>query len=108
MKQRLAEWTETEPADDRLVRPTPPAGSNVTRNEVPERPSAAYLRNLILALIRDETRSIEIERQCIKLMRAINSNDLPQITQLVAQLGRLADDEGRTLPRLDAESSSDR
>lgn len=74
-------------------------------NEVPERPSAAYLRHLILALVADSATPMQVQAECVTLMRAINSNDLPKITELVARLARLADAEGFLLPRLDEEPS---
>lgn len=94
ISQRLAELAEKEPADNRIA-----------HNEVPERPSAAYLRHLILALVADRATPSKIQAECITLMRAINSNDLPKITELVARLARLADAEGLLLPRLDNEPS---
>lgn len=101
--QRRGHWPDKEPADSRVATITPLVGPATARNEVPERPSAAYLRHLILALIDDRTTPISIQGECVKLMRAINSNDLPKITELVVRLARLADAEGFTLPRLDKE-----
>lgn len=105
ISQRLADLAEKEPADNRVATATSALRSVTARNEVPERPNAAYLRHLILALTGDRTTPVEIQAECVELMRAINANDLTKITELVARVGRLADAEGFILPRLDREPS---
>jgi|SRR3970040_2134634 len=99
--ERLAELAKEQPADNRMATTTRPVGLATAHNEVPERPSAAYLRHLIITLVADKTTPSKIQTECVTLMRAINANDLPKITELVARLARLADAEGFTLPRLD-------
>ena len=105
VSQTLAERAEKEPAESRTAKATPALIPTSSRNEVPERPTAAYLRHLILALAGDATTPLVIQAECVKLMRAISANNLIEITELVVRLGHLADAEGFTLPRLDREPS---
>lgn len=107
ISQRLAGLANEQPADNGMATTTRPVGLATAHNEVPERPSAAYLCHLIITLVADKTTPSRIQAECITLMGAINSNDLPKITELVARLARLADAEGFTLPRLDREPSQE-
>ena len=81
-----------EPMRPRLTVPTDARDADTTR------PSAAYLRHLIRTLIGDTTTSVEVRKECDKLMLAISANNLADITDRLAELRRLADAEGLQLP----------
>jgi hypothetical protein len=55
------------------------------------RPSAAFLRPLILTLLADRTTPLEARNQCHVLMRAINANNLDEIIERAAHLRPFAE-----------------
>ena len=101
----LGEQVEEAPTETLAAKQTPSFSPTLPRSEVRDRPTAAYLRHLILTLNGDTSTPLEIRGECEKLMRAINANDLAEITDRLARLERLADVNGLKLPRLDIEPS---
>ena len=63
-----------------------------------QRLDAAYLRQLVGALSRDETVSTALRNECHCLMMAIDGNRLTLIEECVARIEQLAGREGYKLP----------
>ena len=109
MKRRnsmtLGEQVEEAPTGTLAADQTPSFRSTLARSEVSDRPTAAYLRHLIVTLNCDTSTPLAIRGECEMLMLAINANDLTEITDRLARLERLADANGLKLPRLDKEPS---
>lgn len=68
------------------------------------RPTAAFLRPLIVTLLADDTAPAEIHDECRALMRVISANNLAEIVERLAHLRRLATANDYQLPTLDVES----
>jgi hypothetical protein len=61
-------------------------------------PTAAYLQQLIRALMGNETIPLAMRNECHKLMLAIDRNDRPLINESVARIERLAAEAHVQLP----------
>ncbi len=61
-------------------------------------PTAAYLQQLIRAMIGDETVPLSIRNECHRLMMAIDRNDQSLIIESVARIEKLAVDADVALP----------
>ena len=101
----LGEQVEEAPTGTLATKRTPSFGATLARSEVGDRPTAAYLRHLVLTLNGDPNTPREIRSECEMLMLAINANDLTEITDRLARLERRADANGLKLPRLNKEPS---
>ena len=101
----LGEQVEEAPTGTHAAKQTPSFRPTLACSEVRDRPTAAYLRHLILTLNGDTSTPLGIRGECEMLMLAINANDLTEITERLACLLRLADREGLSLPRQKKEPS---
>jgi hypothetical protein len=101
----LGEQVEEAPTGTPAAKQTPSFRPTLACSEVRDRPTAAYLRHLILTLNGDTSTPLGIRGECEMLMLAINANDLTEIIDRLARLERLADENGLKLPRLNKEPS---
>jgi hypothetical protein len=74
-------------------------GDNVwSLMEFVAQPSAAYLQQLVRAIMAEPAMPIAIRNECHKLMLAIDRNDRPLITESVGRIEKLAAEAKVTLP----------
>ncbi len=72
------------------------------------RPTPAYLRPFVRALILGATTPVTIRNECHHLMRAINGNDLTRITPCLERIEQLAEAAGFQLPTVNTEPEGSR
>ncbi len=61
-------------------------------------PTAAYLQQLVRAVMADDAIPMAIRNECHKLMLAIDRNDRPLINESVARIEKLAAEAKVALP----------